>query len=118
MFKQLTRKLHQWFAVADREGPGDTGNAIRAEPDQDWFERGLALRRVGNREAALECFRRAVESRHDDVNALVNQTEIQAEHGQHGHRRLFRACTRVCAGFGRCAPGWQARRDAGDETRA
>jgi tetratricopeptide (TPR) repeat protein len=120
MLKQLTRKLHQWFAVADREVPSDAGNATRTKPDPDWFERGLALRRVGNREAALECFQHAVESRHDDVNALVNQGDIQAELGRHEDAAdcfelaLAFASDSVDAllGLARLA------RDAGDETRA
>ena len=82
MLRQLTRRLQQLFRRAADPAPRDPSNTTQEQPDPGWRERGLALRRAGDREAALECFRRAVEFRHDDVEALVNQGEIQFELGR------------------------------------
>lgn len=84
MLRQLTQKLYRLFGAAGHSGQQrDSSNAITDQSDPRWLERGLALRRAGDREAALECFRHAVEFRHDDIAALLNQGEIQLEFGRH-----------------------------------
>ncbi len=47
----------------------------------NWLERGLALQRAGRSEEALASFERAVELKHDDVDALVGQAETHIELG-------------------------------------
>ena len=83
MFRQLTRGLQRLFRGAAGSGARDPAHATKEQPAPGWRERGVALRRAGDREASLECFRHAVEFRHDDVDALVNQGEIQFELGRY-----------------------------------
>ena len=64
------------------EVSGSIDDAPENTPDADWLRRGLVLRKRGEREAALQCFHHAVEFRHDDVEALVNQGQIQSELGR------------------------------------
>ena len=121
MLRQLTRKLQQWFGGGAHPAVQcDFGSAVKHQPDSDCFERGVALRRAGDREAALECFREAVEFRHDDVAALLNQAEVALELGQHEDAvdcfELALAfapdCVDALLGLARL------KRDSGDERRA
>lgn len=121
MLRQLTRKLQQWFGGGAHPAVQcDFGSAVKHQPHSDCFERGLALRRAGDRGAALECFREAVKFRHDDIAALLNQGEIQLEFGRHEDAadcfELALAfapdCVDALLGLARLV------RDSGDEKRA
>ncbi len=100
--------------------PSESGNTAASAPAPDWFARGSVLRNGGDPKAALECFRRAVEIRHDNVEALVSQGEVQFElclyEDAADSFELALAfepdCIEALLGLGRLA------REAGDQERA
>jgi tetratricopeptide (TPR) repeat protein len=80
MLRQLSEKLRLLLVKsAPREPLPEQSRAPK--PDSSWLERGLALQRAGRSEEALASFNRAVEAKHDDVEALVGQAETHIELG-------------------------------------
>ena len=78
MLKQFREKFQ---SLLGKSAPRATLQDHGAPPDSGWLERGLALQRAGRSEEALASFNRAVEAKHDDVEALVGQAETHIELG-------------------------------------
>ena len=88
MLRQFLGKLRAAWGQAGRTRPSRVSNDSPApHSSTDWLERGRALRRTGALDDALTCFQRAVDLRHDDVDALLEQAETCRELGRQDEAR-------------------------------